>query len=73
MTVRELKRLIEYYPDHFEVLLTLKGQDDIFVTCEGVISGKFVPFTEPFFESCIGEIKNEERRNCVGIVRKELK
>lgn len=73
MTVGELKRLIEHYPNHFEVLLTLKGQDDIFVTCEAVISGKFSPFQESFFESCIGEIKNEEKRNCVGLVRKELK
>jgi hypothetical protein len=43
------------------------------VTCEAVISGKFSPFQESFFESCIGEIKNEEKRNCVGLVRKELK
>jgi len=72
MTVGELKNLLENYPNHYEVLISLHGQDDIFVTCSGTVSGKFLAFPEEYFESCQGELVNSPQRNAVGIFRKSF-
>lgn len=73
MTVGQIKKLLENYPDNWEFLISLHAQDDIFVVCDGLISGKFNIFPEELFESAVGEIQNKHPRNCVGVVRKKIK
>lgn len=69
MTVGDLMLRLEIYPKHYEVLMELNGQKDIFTIFDLVFSGEYKPFQEDVFESKIGEIVNSERRNCVGFMR----
>lgn len=69
MTVGDLIKRLQVYPEYYEVLMELNGQKDIFTIFDLVFSGEYQPFQEDMFESKIGEIVNSEHRNCVGFMR----
>ncbi len=71
MTVHELIEKLKVYPPTYEVLIELKGQEDIFTTFDMVFSGRYRPFREPEFNAEVGEIVNDKVRNCVGLMRKK--
>ena len=70
MNVGNLIERLKHYPEHYEVLIELNGQKDIFTIFDLVFSGDFKPFQEGEFQGTIGEIVNSNNRNCVGLMRK---
>ena len=74
MTVCELIEKLKVYPPWYEVLIELKGQEDIFTTFDLVFSGRYRAFLEEPFDGNVGEIVDHKNRNCVGFMRrKEIK
>jgi hypothetical protein len=71
MTVGKLIQMLKVYPEQYEILIELKGTEDIFTTFDLVFSGEFKPFREEQFDGTIGEIVNSHNRNCVGLMRKK--
>lgn len=69
MTVGDLIARLEIYPKHYEVLMELNGQKDIFTIFDLIFSGEYKPFQEEVFDAKVGEIINSNRRNCVGFMR----
>lgn len=71
MTVAQIIEKLKMYPQHYEVLIELKGTEDIFTTFDLVFSGEFRSFKDEQFDGTIGEIVNSNNRNCVGLMRKK--
>lgn len=71
MTIAQIIEKLKIYPQHYEVLIELKGQEDIFTTFDLVFSGEFRSFKDDGFDGSIGEIVNSTNRNCVGLMRKK--
>lgn len=70
MTVGDLISRLQNYPSTYQMLIELKGQEDIFTTFDLVFSGEFKHFPEKEFDG-VGEVVNSNNRNCVALMRKK--